>query len=126
MPIKLITRFTLAVLGAIGLSSTSVIQSSAAATLSNTPTAGFVHKTEGPIVEGVTGSTSWDQAPTSVGEERMIDQIGKMAEENAEMEETNVDDISPEERKRQEQMPRNPKKRMYEGSVKEDDRRDEL
>lgn len=31
--------------------------------------------------------------------------------------ETNVDDISPEERKRQEQIPRNPKKRMMEGET---------
>jgi hypothetical protein len=32
-------------------------------------------------------------------------------------ERTNIDDISPEERRRQEEAPRNPKKRMMEGEI---------
>lgn len=47
----------------------------------------------------------------------MIDRIGKMADDQ---EETNIHDISPEERKRQDEMPRNPKKRMYEAEVKDE------
>ncbi|KIW94303.1 uncharacterized protein Z519_05619 [Cladophialophora bantiana CBS 173.52] len=39
------------------------------------------------------------------------------AKENSNAQETNVDDISPEERKRQEALPRNPKKRMMEVDV---------
>ena len=55
----------------------------------------------------------------------MIDQIGDMAEGKSDEEETNVDDISQEERQRQEEAPRNPKKRMYEAEV-EEPRKDEL
>ncbi|BDD63593.1 hypothetical protein MAP00_008464 [Monascus purpureus] len=124
-PMRLIARFTLAVLGAVGLTSTNALQSSATASLSSTLTPGFVHKTEVPAIESVTGSASWNQEPVTTEGDRLIDRIGKMATGEAEMEETNVDDISPEERKRQEEMPRNSKKRMYEEVINEN-RRDEL
>lgn len=67
-----------------------------------------------------------DQDPASEKQQdsdRMIDQIGKMAEDD-QQEETNIHDISPEERKRQEEIPRNPKKRMFEGT--DVNQRDEL
>ncbi|CEO60401.1 Putative Cytidine and deoxycytidylate deaminase zinc-binding domain protein [Penicillium brasilianum] len=65
------------------------------------------------------------------GFEREILTVATAGHENAEAEvraalgegekesqkETNVDDISPEERRRQEQIPRNPKKRMMEGET---------
>lgn len=57
----------------------------------------------------------------------MIEQIGRMVDESTKQQEptasyegTNVDDITPEERKRQEEMPRNPKKRMYEEEWKDE------
>jgi hypothetical protein len=54
-----------------------------------------------------------------------VEEIGKIAEAAADGE-TNVDDISEEERQRQEEMPRNPKKRMMEVEIDADRRRDEL
>ena len=47
-------------------------------------------------------------------EEEIIKVAKEGHEEKQEGKGTNVDDISPEERKRQEQLPRNPKKRMME------------
>jgi protein transport protein SEC20 len=75
-------------------------------------------------------SASWDQAQASEEQpdtDRLIDQIGDMVEENSKLEEeTNIDDVSPEERQRQEEMPRNTKKRMYEATEVEQNQRDEL
>jgi protein transport protein SEC20 len=75
-------------------------------------------------------SASWDQAQASEEQpetDRMIDQIGDMVEKNGRLEdETNIDDVSPEERQRQEGIPRNPKKRMYEATEVEQNQRDEL
>lgn len=71
-------------------------------------------------------SASRGQVPTSEEQQdsdRMIDRIGRIAE-NDEQEETNIHDISPEERKRQGEIPRNPKKRMFEGT--DVNQRDEL
>lgn len=51
----------------------------------------------------------------------MIDKVGRMVEEGDKQEGTNIDDISPEERKQRDDIPRNPKKRMYEEeSVKDE------
>jgi protein transport protein SEC20 len=75
-------------------------------------------------------SASWDesQAPEEQSEtDRLIDQIGDTIEKNSKLgDETNIDDVSPEERQRQEEIPRNPKKRMYEATEIEQDLRDEL
>lgn len=88
----------------------------------------------------------WDYAPPAQQEaphsksETMVEKVGRMMDEAAEGgaggEErdggeggTNVDDISPEERSRQDQQPRNPKKRMMEVDVDDDrggSRKDEL
>lgn len=82
------------------------------------------------IVPSASISATWDQAQASEEQEetdRIIDQIGDMVEKNSRSEEeTNIDDVSPEERQRQEEIPRNPKKRMYEATEVEQNRRDEL
>lgn len=79
------------------------------------PMLSHVATTHGP------GTGAQDEAPTGgqSGGDRMIDRIGKMAEDSREQDETNIKDISPEERKRQEQMPRNTKKRVYEAGKDE-------
>lgn len=61
------------------------------------------------------------QIPQQDVEESMIDKIGRMTENQ---EGTNIDDIPDDERRRQEEQPRNPKKRMMEVDV--DPVRDEL
>lgn len=113
LPVRLIARFTLAVFGAVGITSKSV-QSAASPTGS---TAAL--ETAIPTLSRET-ATYGTEAPTTGEQEsdRMIDRIGKMADGG---EETNVQDISPEERKRQEEMPRNPKKRMFEAEVNKDE-----
>jgi protein transport protein SEC20 len=67
-------------------------------------------------------STAWDHEPTPIDSDRVIDKIGQMVEES---EGSAIDDITPEERARQEALPRNPKKRMFEAEVVEQVR-DEL
>ncbi|RJE24605.1 hypothetical protein PHISCL_03029 [Aspergillus sclerotialis] len=125
LPIKLIIRFTLAVFGAVGLTSRSV-QSAQSSAVENT----LAQETPIPALSHSTAtaesSASWDQAPASderQDSDRMIDQIGEMAETDKQ-DETNIKDISEEERKRQEEIPRNTKKRMFEGT--DENRRDEL
>ncbi|KPI36137.1 uncharacterized protein AB675_8908 [Cyphellophora attinorum] len=54
-----------------------------------------------------------------------VEEVGRMAEAAADGE-TNVNDTPEEERQRQEEMPRNPKKRMMEVDMEADRRRDEL
>lgn len=80
------------------------------------------------VVVGAKGG-GWNNPPwpsaQAGGEGSLVDKIGKMAEKSQRQHEgTNVDDISDEERKRQEQLPRNPKKRMFEADV-EDRKREE-
>jgi hypothetical protein len=114
LPVRLIARFTLAVFGAAGITSKSV-QSAASPTGSTA-----AQETAIPTLSRETG-TYGTEAPTpgETESDRMIDRIGKMAEDGDE--ETNTQDISPEERKRQEEMPRNPKKRMFEAEVNKDE-----
>lgn len=107
------------------------VQSSQAAGAS-TPleTPALVHEIKPLIPEGTAGDTAWEREQASTAHEesdrdRMIDQIGDMTEGKINEEETNLDDISPEEKQRQEEIPRNPKKRMYEAEV-EEPRKDEL
>lgn len=70
------------------------------------------------------GDTAWererDAAAQDSTRESVIDEIGNMADDSHKQE-TNVDDISPEERARQDEAPRNPKKRMYEEGVPKDE-----
>ena len=83
----------------------------------------FVGESEGCRMLSAAG-IEWEHIG---GFEREILTVATAGHENSEAEvkaalgedrqETNVDDISPEERRRQEQMPRNPKKRMMEGET---------
>jgi len=65
----------------------------------------------------------WDQPepPAQSTEGNVVEEIGEMAEESQEraISDTNVDNISDKERKRQEALPRNPKKRMFEADVED-------
>ena len=62
--------------------------------------------------------------PPSQSDAPLVEEVGKMAEESERG--TNVDDISDEERQRQEEQPRNPKKRMMEVGSDADKPKDEL
>lgn len=81
----------------------------------------FVGESEGCKMLTAAG-IKWEVLP---GLERDILTVATAGHENREQEvrdalgekETNVDDISPEEKERQEQAPRNPKKRMMEGET---------
>ncbi|KAF9892895.1 hypothetical protein FE257_000487 [Aspergillus nanangensis] len=126
IPLKLVVNFVFAVFGAIGLTSKSV-QSSPSdieTPILETP---IVNPKVEPNVQSAEGDTMWDQKPTAEDEEsdRMIDHIGHMVD-NGKQEETVLDDISPEERQRQEELPRNTKKRMYEATEAVQNRKDEL
>lgn len=110
-------------LSAVGLSrgsaeiSASSINSDISATIQQTATA-------------VTGSTMPSRnidgdvhTPQQDEEDRVIDKIGQMVDDGKQ-EESNINGISPEERARAEQMPRNTKKRVWEEDI--GDARDEL
>ncbi|RHZ71498.1 hypothetical protein CDV55_106536 [Aspergillus turcosus] len=123
------TWFAFTILGTVGITSTAV-QSRSSASLSQSmpqeaPTLG-----QTAVMPSASISATWDQAQASEEQpetDRMIDQIGDMVEKNSRSEEeTSIDDVSPEERQRQEEIPRNPKKRMYEATEVEQNRRDEL
>ncbi|TPX22951.1 hypothetical protein DIZ76_014832 [Coccidioides immitis] len=64
----------------------------------------------------------------SISEEivKMVSEREKEEDQHRQSGGTNVDDISPEERKRQEEMPRNPKKRMWEENIDKASKKDEL
>ncbi|KAF5864719.1 hypothetical protein ETB97_006564 [Aspergillus alliaceus] len=141
------TIFMFTILGAIGLSGKTV-QLSPSAVPSDT----LVEKTPIPSlktkanVQWADGQAIWDQpSVVDTEQDRLIDHIGRMVEDSGEevkeeltgmdeqqqekeeaIEETNIDDISPEERQRQAELPRNPKKRMYEATEVIENRKDEL
>lgn len=128
LPLRLVAKFVFAVLGTVGITSKSV-QASPSASVSDSPVV------ETPIVDqkveanvkSAEGDAMWDRtAPEDVEGDRMIDEIGEMVEESTKQEETNIDDISPEEMKRQAELPRNTKKRMYEATEVAQNRKDEL
>lgn len=113
MPFRLIFRTLFAILGTAGITSSAVQSSQAADTVTEAPE--LVHETKRAVPEGGAGDTAWERETSreEADQDRMIDDIGRMAEGD-EQEGTNIDDISPEERERQDEIPRNPKKRMYE------------
>ncbi|KAL9620554.1 MAG: hypothetical protein Q9160_004915 [Pyrenula sp. 1 TL-2023] len=74
--------------------------------------------------------TASSSSSSENGEKSMVNEIGEMAEKAAEAvqpvkEETNIDDVSEEEMARKEEIPRNPKKRMWEHE-REEGKKDEL
>lgn len=139
-------RVTFSLLGAVGLAS-SASQSTAVGNVV-TPDVGaagtiqtVIADTMSTVPESMasTDIVSAVESPESTAErimqeiEDMADQAQRERQEQQEQaqdsikdEETNVDDISPEERARQDAMPRNPKKRMWEEKVEGDVKRDEL
>ncbi|PYH47933.1 putative protein transport membrane glycoprotein Sec20 [Aspergillus saccharolyticus JOP 1030-1] len=118
LPVRMLARFTFTILGVVGITSGRAIQASASATavtqsVQETPV--VVQKVE-PTIQSAGQEAVWDQVPVTdeTEEDRLIDQIGELVDEIEQQEETNIDDISPEERQRQAELPRNPKKRMFE------------
>lgn len=73
-----------------------------------------------PVVTGGSAPTDNDQPPTEDEEDRLIDKIGRMVEDNEKKPHHDIDDISPEEKQRQDELPRNPKKRMYEEPARDE------
>ncbi|KAJ6157714.1 hypothetical protein N7470_005306 [Penicillium chermesinum] len=63
-----------------------------------------------------------DQPSKQDEADRLIDKIGRMVYDNEKQGHYDIDDLPPEEQQRQDELPRNPKKRMYE----EESVRDEL
>ncbi|KAL4960597.1 putative protein transport membrane glycoprotein Sec20 [Aspergillus stella-maris] len=118
LPFKLIMRTVFGVPAAAGVAGKAV-QSSATTTLSETlaretPVAtpvpeAKVHGIEDAVPDQVPGTDSVDR-------DWVLDQIGKMVEDNAAQEGTNIDDFSEEELQRQAEIPPNTKKRMYEAT----------
>ncbi|KAJ6087057.1 hypothetical protein N7467_005971 [Penicillium canescens] len=106
LPLKLIARVVFAALGVAGLSSTAV--QSSTDSLSG-DISSVIHETATAVVGG---TAAWEEPSVSVDSDRVIDEIGRMVEEAKEK--GGIDDITPEERERQEALPRNTKKRMYE------------
>ncbi|GAD99680.1 Sec20 domain protein [Paecilomyces variotii No. 5] len=139
LPIKLFYRLTLTLLGAVGVSSATAQLSSSAAMVTSSPMAvPTVGSGQGQYVTASSGDGEavWSQttaSATPANADSVVEQIGQIVEDSqkeaeAKKEETNVDDISPDERKRQEEIPRNPKKRMYEDpeAAERQARKDEL
>ncbi|KAH1487398.1 hypothetical protein LV164_002744 [Aspergillus fumigatus] len=129
LPIKLIARSAFAILGTVGITSTAVqLQPSASLSQSMPHEAPTLGQTA--AMPSASISASWDESQALEEQsetDRLIDQIGDTIEKNSKLgDETNIDDVSPEERQRQEEIPRNPKKRMYEATEIEQDLRDEL
>jgi hypothetical protein len=87
-----------------------------------------IHDTATAVVTGAmtSASAAWKNEPSvPIDSDRIIDKIGRMVEKSEQEEGSYIDDITPEERARQEELPRNPKKRMFEAEV-EEPVRDEL
>ncbi|KAK2801376.1 hypothetical protein FQN50_007761 [Emmonsiellopsis sp. PD_5] len=133
LPLKLVFRITFGVLGGVGLVSsssqtTSVVaapslHTSATHTLSATPSSSVLNT----VMPSGTESVESQVTAPSDSEGSVLEKIEKIVEQEEEnIEEVNIDDISPEERRRQEEMPRNPKKRMHEEPIAGERGRDEL
>ncbi|KAJ5766539.1 uncharacterized protein N7511_004155 [Penicillium nucicola] len=111
LPLKLIARGVFAALGVAGASS-AAMQSSAGSLSGDISS--VIHETATAIAGGtVTPSAAWEEASVPTDTDSVIDKIGRMVEEGKE-ESAGIDDITPEERERQDALPRNTKKRMYE------------
>ncbi|KAJ5154220.1 uncharacterized protein N7500_009659 [Penicillium coprophilum] len=124
LPLKLIARVAFATLGAAGLSTTTV-QSSSPSLSDEVSTA--IHQITTAAATGAvtTSSAAWEQEPSApIDSNRVIDKIGDMVE-HEKQQSIDIDDVTPEERARQAELPRNTKKRMFEAGM-EDPVRDEL
>ncbi|KAL4901330.1 hypothetical protein BDW74DRAFT_170260 [Aspergillus multicolor] len=113
LPFKLALRSVFGVAGAVGVTSKAVQSSATTGTetlvqetpvLSHVPEA-KIHVVENTVPDEVPGTDAADL-------DWVMDKIGEIVEENAEQEGTNLDDFSPSELQRQEELPRNTKKRI--------------
>lgn len=121
---------TFSLMGLVGLSNGTSGQTTAAVQQTNsiigstTSALSWASDTHSSVAyEKPEVSTTTTAAATPAEEDSMSERIGKIAEENRG---TNIDDISPEERQRQKQIPRNPKKRMHEEDIDVNEKKDEL
>lgn len=124
LPLKFIVRVVFGTLGAAGLSSTAM--QSASESLSSDISTSLHQMATAAASETVSStSTAWEQEPsTTADSNRAIDEIGEMVE-RAKQHGIDIDDVTPEERARQAELPRNTKKRMWEAE-REEPARDEL
>lgn len=120
LPVKLIMKVIFAALGVVGLSKGTVeLSPSSGGDVSAT-----IQETAAAISGGniPTHSPAWDDQPSASAEEdRLMDKIGRMVDDEGKQEGTNIDDISPEENQRQDEIPRNTKKRMFEAEPARDE-----
>ncbi|KAJ5555622.1 hypothetical protein N7535_008056 [Penicillium sp. DV-2018c] len=124
-PLKLIARFASVALGVASLSNTAV-QSASGSLSSDVSAALHQTATAAMAATGSSSSTAWEQeAYASVDTDRIMDKIGKMAEQ-AKQHGVDLDDITVDESAKDEELPRNPKKRMFEGEIPESVHHDEL
>ncbi|KAJ5124782.1 uncharacterized protein N7515_008607 [Penicillium bovifimosum] len=122
-PLKLIARVMFAALGAAGLSSTAV--QTASGSLSSDISSALRQTATAAMAATGTSSTAWEhETPASADTDRVMDKIGEMAEQ-AKQHGIDLDDITVDE-SADEELPRNPKKRMFEGEIPEPVLRDEL
>ena len=129
LPLKLGWKGTALLIGGGPIASSSVaVTSRVKTTRSGVPTnpSGTVFKSMGLPAKG--GGWGEPARPPGEGqaaaEETMVEKVGKMIDEAGEGR-IDIDNLSDEERREQEQQPRNPKKRMMEADV-ESGRKDEL
>ncbi|EER44619.1 conserved hypothetical protein [Histoplasma capsulatum H143] len=142
MPLKLMARIIVPIFGGMGLANTSkstqLSGSLTSISLGNSGTS-LLSGTPPTVISGVTSkSTAEPPLLSSVHDqetgipqaenESIVDEIENIVKKENDNSErgTNVDDISPEERRRQEQLPRNPKKRMHEETIMDEQGKDEL
>ncbi|KAJ5472580.1 hypothetical protein N7530_006581 [Penicillium desertorum] len=124
LPFKLIARFAFATLGAAGLSTTAV-ESASQSLSADVSTA--IHQMASTAATGTVSASSaaWELEPSApIDGDRVIDKIGDMVEQE-QHKSVDIDDVTPEERARQAELPRNTKKRMFEAGM-EEPVRDEL
>ncbi|OOQ81733.1 syntaxin [Penicillium brasilianum] len=119
LPFKFAMRFVFAILGAVGISkgSNELASSSVASDITATIQQAATAVTRAAVSSG----DAWDnETPDEAQQDRIIDKIGRMVEDGK-WDGTNIDDIPAEEMERQDEIPRNPKKRMYEEQVVRDE-----
>ncbi|WEW59975.1 Protein transport protein sec20 [Emydomyces testavorans] len=138
LPLKTVYKSTFAIWGIVGLSGGAQkaavsVEHSYSSALPTTSMATIIPGTTAPAGTVFSSGSQSATQTLRAESESILEQVGKMVDERETEERqrsnndaTNVDDISPEERKRQEEMPRNPKKRMWEEDIDETAKRDEL
>ncbi|KAJ5922530.1 Sec20 [Penicillium verrucosum] len=120
LPLKFIGRVAFATLGAAGLSTTAA-QSASQSLAGDVSTA--IHQMATAATTGtVTASiTAWEQEPSApIDSDRVIDKIGDMVEQEKQSS-VDIDDVTPEERARQAELPRNTKRGFSKTTIEGED-----